>query len=96
MYYKAEKVAVEYDSFAFHNSPVAQGKDAVRSAMLERQGIDMMRLSTIQLYSKEACMDFVLNLASRLKKRIQIRTDKFNRMHARLRTLLPTGDTQDA
>ena len=89
LYYKAAKLAVEYESFAFHSSPLEQGKDAVRSAILERQGIKVMHLSTIQLYNQDACKDFVFNLASRLGKRIQIRTRKFNEMYALLQTLLP-------
>lgn len=91
LYYKPAKLAVEYESFAFHNSPSEQGKDVMRSAILDRQGVDVMRLSTIQLYDKGACMDFAFNLASRLGKRIQIRTRKFNEMHALLRALLPAG-----
>lgn len=89
LYYKQAKIAIEYDSFAYHNSPLEQGKDVMRSATLERHGIEVMHLSTIQLYDKEACKDFAFNLASRLGKRIQIRTTKFNEMHALLRTLLP-------
>ncbi len=91
LYYKQAKLAVEYESFAFHNSPSEQGKDVMRSAILDRQGVEVMRLSTIQLYDKDACMDFAFNLASRLGKRIQIRTKKFDEMHARLRALLPAG-----
>jgi len=89
MYYKSAKLAVEYESFAFHKSPSEQGKDVIRSAILDRQGVEVMHLSTVQLYDKEACKDFALNLACRLGKRIQIRTKKFNEMHALLRTLLP-------
>lgn len=91
LYYKSARLAVEYESFAFHSSPSEQGKDMLRSAILERQGIEVMRLSTIQLYDKEACADFAYNLASRLGKRIQIRTKKFDPMHTLLRTLLPAG-----
>jgi hypothetical protein len=91
LYYKPAKLAVEYERFAFHNSPSEQGKDVMRSAILDRQGVEVMRLSTIQLYDKDACMDFALNLASRLGKRIQIRAKKFDEMHALLRALLPAG-----
>ena len=66
-----------------------QGRDLKRAAVLERQGIDIMHLSTIQLYDTEACRDFAHNLAYRLGKRIHIRTKKFDEMHALLRTLLP-------
>ncbi|HOK49183.1 MAG TPA: hypothetical protein PLM18_03320 [Sedimentibacter sp.] len=89
LYYKKERLAVEYDSFAFHNRPMNQGKDAIRSAILERHKIDVMHLSTIQLYDKDACKVFAFNLASHLGKRMQIRAKKFDRMHALLRTLLP-------
>lgn len=55
LYYKQAKLAVEYESFAFHNSPSEQGRDIKRAAVLERQGIQIMPLSTIQLYDTEAC-----------------------------------------
>jgi hypothetical protein len=38
-------------------------------------------------------MDFTFNLASRLGKRIQIRTTKFNEMHDLLRGMLPAVKT---
>lgn len=91
LYYKPAKLAVEYESFAFHSSPQEQGKDIMRAAILARHGIEVMRLSTIQLYDKDACMDFAFNLASRLRKRIHIRTEKFDEMHELLRALLPLG-----
>lgn len=59
--------------------------------ILDRQGVEVMHLSTIQLYDKDACMDFAFNLASRLGRRIQVRAKKFNEMHTLLRTLLPAG-----
>lgn len=92
LYYRQAKLAVEYESFAYHNSPSEQGKDVMRSAVLERQGIDVMRLSTIQLYNRDACKDFAYNLATRLKRRIQIRAKGFDEMHALLRELLPDGE----
>jgi hypothetical protein len=89
LYYKQSKLAVEYNSFAFHNSPMEQGKDSIRSGILERKGIKMMHLSTIQLYDAAACKDFADNLAARLNKRIRIRTKQFDTMHGQLRNLLP-------
>jgi hypothetical protein len=91
LYYIAAKLAVEYDSFTFHNSPQEQGKDAIRSVILGRQGIEVIHLNTFQLYDKDACRDFALYLASRLGRRIQIRTKNFDKMHTILRTLLPAG-----
>jgi hypothetical protein len=89
LYYKHAKLAVEYESFAFHNSPSEQGKDLVRSAVLERQGIGVMHLSTIQLYDREACKVFAHNLATRLNTRVRIYSKKFDDMHMLLRELLP-------
>ncbi len=91
LYYKSTKLAVEYESFAFHSTPLEQGKDLIRSAVLERQGINLMRLSTIQLYDTDACRDFANNLATRLKKRIRIYSKRFDEMHMLLRDLLPDG-----
>jgi very-short-patch-repair endonuclease len=89
LYYKQAKLAVEYESFAYHSSPSEQGKDMMRAAMLERQGLNVIRLSTIQLYNRDACKEFANNLAARLGKRISIRTPKFNEMHMLLRAMLP-------
>ncbi len=91
LYYKKAKLAVEYDSFTYHSNPSEQGKDAKRSAILERQGINVVHLSTIQLYDKDACWIFAKNLSARLGKRIQIQTSKFDEMHNLLRSLLPEG-----
>lgn len=91
LYYKKAKLAVEYDSFAYHSNPSEQGKDAKRSAILERKGINVMHLSTIQLYNKDACWIFAKNLSVRLGKRIKIQTSKFDEMHNLLRALLPEG-----
>lgn len=90
LYYKSARLAVEYESFAYHNSPLQQGKDAVRSAILDRQGIEVMHLNTIQLYDVNACNDFAFNLAARLGKRIEIRAKRFEEMNALLRLLLPS------
>ena len=93
LYYRHAKIGVEYDSFTFHNSPSEQGRDAVRSAVLSRQGIEVLHMYTIQLYNKEACKDFAYNLAAHLGKRIQICTNKFDEMHTLLRALLPDKTT---
>ncbi|HZK02633.1 MAG TPA: hypothetical protein VFC96_07210 [Anaerovoracaceae bacterium] len=89
IYYKAEKIAVEYDSFAFHNSPKEQGRDAVRSAILHRHGIEVLHMNTIQLYDVKASDDFAKNLAIKLGKRINIRAEQYKKMRDQLRNLLP-------
>lgn len=92
LYFKSEKIAVEYESYAFHGSPYEHGRGMIRATILERQGISVMPLTTIQLYNKEACKDFAFNLAVRLNKRVQIRSKKFNHMHDSIRGLLPRRD----
>lgn len=94
LYYKQAKVGVEYESFRHHNSPSEQGRDSIRSAILENQGVKMMHLSTIQLYDTDAFRDFAANLSRHLNKRIYIRAKKFDEMHALLRTLLPNSAEQ--
>jgi hypothetical protein len=91
LYYKKAKLAVEYDSFAYHKSPFEQGKDNIRADALEKQGITVVKMNTIQLYDKDACRLFAHNLAVRLNKRIYIRTKNFDKMQALLRELLPTA-----
>jgi hypothetical protein len=93
LYYKKERLGIEYESFAYHNCPSEQGKDIMRSAALERQGLNVMHLSTIQVYDKAACREFAYNLAARLGRRIQIRTNKFDEMHTLLRVLLPSRNS---
>lgn len=89
IYYKKNKIAVEYDSYAHHSNPAELGRDSVRSALIERQGIKAMHMTTAQLYNVDACDDFAINLAKRLGKRINIRTEKYGIMKVLLRDLLP-------
>ncbi len=89
LYYQYAKLGVEYESYAYQNSPSELGKDAVRSAVLHRMGIRVLHLNTIQLYNQDTCRNFTHILAARLKKRIYIRTKKFDEMHTLLRKLLP-------
>lgn len=89
LYYKHAKVAVEYESYAFHSRPQDQGKDAIRSIILNRHGIRVLPMNTIQLYSIDACKDFAHALATRLGRRIFIRAKDFTKMHIRMRELLP-------
>ena len=93
LYYKQAKLAVEYDSFTHHSTPTEQGRDAIRSEILKRQGVEVMHLSTLQLYDADACRDFAHNAARHIGKRINIRTKEFSEMHATYGTSLP--DSKD-
>ncbi|MDR1796674.1 MAG: hypothetical protein LBR44_04400 [Clostridiales Family XIII bacterium] len=90
LYYPVAKWALEYDSFQHHSSPAEQGKDALRASALERRGVGVVHLNTIQLYDAKAFEEFAYNLASRLGKRIRIRAKGFPAAHRALRALLPT------
>lgn len=92
LYFKEAKVAVEYDSFAYHNTPLAQGKDQLRASALKQQGITVAHLTTIQLYDKDKFEKFAVKLASSMRKRIRIRAKDFEVMREHLRKLLPTRD----
>lgn len=92
IYYKAAKLAIEYDSFTFHSSPFEQGRDSIRSAILKRLGINMLHISTVQLYDTSAWDDFSANLAHHLGRRLQIRTRKYKEMHTLLRSMLPNRE----
>ncbi len=92
LYYKKAMLAVEYDSFTHHNTPSEQFKDVMRSDILKKLGVEVMHLSTIQLYNSKVCRDFAYDLAKRLGRRIQIRSKKFDEMHALIRALLPRGN----
>lgn len=89
LYFKKGSFGVEYDSFEWHNSPSGLGKDALRAGILQRQGVEIFSLSTIQLYDEDACKDFALNLAESMGIRIRFRAEEFAPMHKKLRNLLP-------
>jgi hypothetical protein len=89
LYYEKENLAVEYQSFAHHGTPVAQGWDMARAAALELQGIEVMQLSTYQFYDAEHTRVFAHNLAKRLGRRPPARSKRFDAMHGRLRQLFP-------
>lgn len=92
LYYKQAKFAVEYESYAFHSRPQEQGRDAIRSIILNRHGVRVLHMNTIQLYNIDACNDFAHTLATRLGKRILIRAKDFEKMHTQMRELLPRMD----
>jgi hypothetical protein len=89
LYFEKARLAVEYQSHQHHATAAAQGRDMERAGILERLGVRVMMLSTIQLYREDACRDFAFNLAARLGRRIRIRTKQFAPMHASLRALFP-------
>lgn len=88
IFFEEEKLDIEYDSQTHHNNPTAQGKDRKRASALESQGIDVISFTTIQLYEMDSCKKVVMNIAKRLGRRIQIRTNKFEPAHNRLKKFL--------
>jgi len=91
VYYVKAKVGVEYQSLSYHWTAEDQGQDMVRASILERQGITVMHMTTIQLYNAGDCERFARNLASRLGRRMQIRSRNFVWMQRQLRIILRTS-----
>lgn len=94
LYYKKSKIAVEYNSFTHHNSASQQGHDQMRTTALEFHGIEVVPLTTIQLYDEAKFNLFVHELATRWGKRIRIRAENFRNAHAKIRMLLPASPDQ--
>lgn len=93
LYYKESRLAVEYDSFKHHSTPAAQSKDLTRITALQSQGIEVMRLGTMQLYDYHTCEEFAYNLSKRLGKRIKAKYSRgFREAQRELRKLLLTID----
>jgi hypothetical protein len=88
IYYKKAKVAVEYQSLANHATATEQGRDMIRATVLALQGIEVLQMTTIQLFDEGACRDFAHHLAARTGKRIQLRSAQFQTQHNNLRALL--------
>jgi very-short-patch-repair endonuclease len=95
LYYRAARVAVEYDSFRHHRMPADQARDMMRAAALERQGISVIRFGSTQIYNREACEEFARNLATRLGKRVRPRSAGYGKMQDSLRALLGEGRVPD-
>ena len=93
IYYKDAKLAIEYDSTKHHSNSWEQGRDSFRASALEILGIEVMRMTTIQLYNKDACELFAKNVAISLEKRLRHNTNKFHSEHNKIRSLLPRTDT---
>lgn len=89
IFYPDSDLGIEYNSKEFHSSPLKQGQDALRSSILEYKGIDMMQVTSTQLYDRKACKVFAHNVASHLGKRIRNSSKKFDISHKKLRNLLP-------
>ena len=83
---------IEYDSFEHHNSASSFSKDARRAAILEAEGYQILSVKPSQVYDLRSFTVLVKNIASRVGKKIQIRTTKFIPAFAELRALLRQSD----
>lgn len=92
LYYKEAKLAVEYDSFEFHNSRSSWQRDARRYTTLERNGYKTLTVNTTQLYSDTAMTEIAYVVARHLKKRIRIRAKDYSEQKCLLRTLFPHNE----
>ena len=90
LYYAKAKLGIEYNSLAHHSTAFEQGEDTKRVSTLERQGINIISVTPIQIYRQNSCEEIAYNIASRLGKRIRIRTKDFETARMELRQLLPS------
>lgn len=90
LYYAKKKIAIEYNSNQYHETPSARKKDAIRSAAIQQQGITIVHLNTNQLYDEFTFNEFVTHLAKNLKKRIRIRSKEYTTEYANLRNMYPS------
>jgi hypothetical protein len=87
--WRKSKLAVEYDSYEYHNNANSWKKDAQRSVAIERLGYKVLSINTAQLYNSKALEEAAYIIAGHLGKRVRIRTKRFAEAHAELRRLLP-------
>ena len=92
IFYKKEKIAVEYDSTTYHSRPSEKGKDSIRATSLELQGIEVINLTAMQLYDQWAFDEYAHHLASRLGKEIRKRIKDFEKEQSGLRKIFPVRD----
>ncbi|MDR3364238.1 MAG: hypothetical protein LBS91_04730 [Clostridiales Family XIII bacterium] len=89
LYWEDAKLAVEYDSYAYHANVNRWVHDARRLTAIENMGFNTISVNTAQIYDTKAMEEVARLIAGHLKKRIQIRDGGFLRAQAHLRALLP-------
>lgn len=99
LYFPQHRLIVEYDSFLHHRTAAAQGKDAERSIVLERQPrrrYQVIHVHTSQLYNRTAFHQLFLRIAATIGKRVRIRAVRYKQMFQKLRQMLPRWRTPAA
>jgi hypothetical protein len=94
LYWESAKLAVEYDSYAYHANRNSWVHDARRFTTIENLGFHTVSVNTAQIYSQKAMEEVARLIAGHLGKRIQIRDSGFMAAQAKLRTLLPPANTR--
>ena len=87
IYFPNEKVIVEYDSDEYHFGQ--ERFDAERRQILESLGYKVLSITTHKLYDLEEFYDAVRKTGRLVKKRIRIRTPRFQGAFRNLRDRLP-------
>ena len=90
MYWPIGKVAVEYDSDAYHTGPDRIAQDAIRRNILSGMGITVVTVSRRQVMETPKMYGVAVLLSKLLGKRLQYPAKEFTYRHAKLREqLLP-------
>jgi len=88
LYWSDAKVAVEYDSDAFHALPDRIAKDAIRRNALLSIGVTVITVTRKQIKNTAELRNIAHALSKLLDKRLQQRMPEFTARHAELRNLL--------
>ena len=88
LYWPEGRVAIEYDSEAFHADPRKTAQDMIRRNALISAGVKVVTVSKDQVLDRVKLRELALVLGRLLGKRIQFQTKKFFVHHAGLHSLL--------
>ena len=86
--WKDFNVAAEYDSNSHHSDGVNIADDSIKRGDLALSGIDVITVTSKQIYSAKECDKIARRVASKIGKRLQIKNPKFNLVCLELRNQL--------
>jgi hypothetical protein len=92
LYWPASKVAVEYDSSAFHTGATRIANDSLRRNALAYLDITVVSITSRQVYHIAELEKTAYALAKHLNIRIRVRASNFPKKQRELRMLLPIRD----
>jgi len=88
LFWREFGLAAEYDSALHHSDAKSIANDSIRRGELALSGIEVVTVTDKQLYRAEEFDKVARQLATKMKRRIQIKNAKFTTKHRELRDLL--------